>query len=142
MNHTLFIVEEIAQGLAIRMGADMKNIDLASHQTQLFLKKQNLEALTFSICLGMREALTNAVRHGSINLPEGIISYRVQIIGQRIVLEIMDEGPGFNWRTSQKACPNAENGRGIQIMKNYFNTFRYNEKGNRLTLEKDIPGCF
>jgi serine/threonine-protein kinase RsbW len=139
MSQSPFVVESTTGGIIIRMASNMENIDRASSETQAFLRSHGLGSLSFAICLGMREALTNAVRHGNAGRPQATVTYTIHLTQTRITLEIIDEGPGFNWRTARKRRSNAENGRGIHIMKSYFNTFYYNDKGNHLTLEKDLP---
>ncbi|MCW7753853.1 ATP-binding protein [Desulfobotulus sp. H1] len=141
MNDMLFIAEsnETQTQLSIRMSANMDNIERANKETMMFLRVNQLNSINFAICLGMREALTNAVRHGNRTNPSGIITYRIHLTNQRIILEIIDEGPGFDWKEPLIVAPDAENGRGIQIMRNYFQSIRYNEKGNHLILEKDLP---
>lgn len=139
MSKPLFLIEEKSMGFCIRMASNMENIDRASVETQAFLHRHGLDSLVFSICLGMREALTNAVRHGNAGNPAAIITYHLNLTDKSIVLEVLDQGTGFNWRSPPKNDPHAENGRGIHIMKNYFNLFTYNEKGNHLILEKHIP---
>ena len=51
--------------ISIVCNSTMDNIDKIYEETRSFLKENNLNSEIFSVCLVMREGLTNAVRHGN-----------------------------------------------------------------------------
>jgi len=74
----------------------MENIDKADTESRIFLKKNKLQSEIFSVCLCMREGLTNAVRHGHQNNVSKIITYSLIRNGNRLIMEIEDEGEAYD----------------------------------------------
>lgn len=101
---------------------------------------------SFAAELLFREALANAVAHGSA---EGSTEARVVrcIVRRRrgwLTLAVQDEGPGFDWRSKlgREADPEAECGRGLALYRAYADRFRFNKAGNSVILQlhlKDEP---
>jgi anti-sigma regulatory factor (Ser/Thr protein kinase) len=79
----------------------------------------------------LREALTNAVRHGTA-APGGEVWCEIELLEGGIAMRIGDAGEGFDWRRQlgAEAPPLAESGRGIQILRHYSSSLRFNQKGN------------
>jgi len=121
----------------ITCSADYKNIDAICQKVQKFLQNHDLEGSSFAVILGVREMLTNAIRHGCGSDDTGEISFSMALKGRTITLEAKDPGPGFDWRAmAQKEAKSHEtHGRGLGIFKQYFDTYRYNDQGNRLRLQ-------
>lgn len=138
MNEALFSVERTSDTLSIHMQSTMTNIDRADAETRKLLHSRDLTAHAFAICLGMREALTNAVRHGNQGKPEKEIMYKVSLDSEAIHMTIQDQGDGFDWRSRKPAASDADHGRGISIMETYFSSCIFNEKGNAITLIKQF----
>lgn len=94
----------------------------------------------FGIRLALEEALVNAVKHGNRQDPNKAVRIRYQITNQHFLIEIEDEGPGFD----PDGVPDPldpENlerpgGRGVFLMRHYMSWVQYNETGNRVTLCK------
>ncbi|MBF0379132.1 MAG: ATP-binding protein [Desulfamplus sp.] len=103
-----------------------------------------LRSNLFAIQLVMREGLTNAVRHGNCFNAAKIVRCYVKIDkNQMLIVEIEDQGEGFNWKREQTKDikdldDDSDHGRGLMIMEQYFSRYWYNERGNKLTLEKHI----
>ena len=133
----LSVVHE-SRRLRIRFFSDMDAINRAEAETRIFLDRQGLSGEAFSVCLVMREALTNAVKHGNRCDDQKRVRYVLGFENGLLTMEVEDEGNGFDWRTAVDRQPSldAEHGRGIIIMQRYAFECRYNEKGNRLTLVK------
>jgi serine/threonine-protein kinase RsbW len=99
-----------------------------------------LETDVFGMRLALEEALVNAVKHGHHYDPSKEVRVRYQVNAQRAVVQVEDEGPGFD--PHQVADPLApENlersgGRGVFLMRYYMTWVRYNKKGTCLTLCK------
>ncbi len=94
----------------------------------------------FGIRLALEEALVNAVKHGNRQDAAKTVHIRYQINSQHFLIEIKDEGPGFD----PEAVPdplNPENlerpgGRGVFLMRHYMSWVQYNEIGNCVTMCK------
>lgn len=141
----LFDVTHDEKSLCILLGSVMKKIDKVSDEATLFLKKYGLKEHVFPVCLVLREGLSNAVRHGHKSDPGKIIKFELKILNDELVMEIEDQGNGFNWKDKRGSIDNGENlgpildhGRGLKIMDQYFCDIAYNEKGNRLILKKKL----
>jgi len=90
----------------------------------------------FPVELMLREALTNAVRHGISGKSDGAVCCEIECLCGGVALRISDTGDGFPWREQlvDAPVPLAESGRGLQIMRLYADTLRYNEAGNRVEI--------
>lgn len=129
--------------LALRFASSMGRIDDVCSSVKGFLAARGdlFSSHLFSINLVMREGLTNAVRHGNKNDPGKTVDVEVEIIQNQLLrVCIADQGEGFDWEKIQKTTmpDDATHGRGMPIMKAYFNRFQYNKKGNILYLEKQL----
>jgi serine/threonine-protein kinase RsbW len=134
---------DVSHGLnimVIYLGSSMGNIDLADKETRKFLKDLGLMLDTFAVSLVMREGLTNAIKHGHGCDINKIIKYSLSVQDENLIMEIEDQGAGFNWREAQKKLPETDrdHGRGFTIIKKYFTDYSYNERGNKLILTKKI----
>jgi serine/threonine-protein kinase RsbW len=96
----------------------------------------------FGMMLALEEALVNAVKHGNGNDPHKSVRVRYQVIGRRVLAEVEDDGPGFD--PAQVPDPTApENldrpcGRGLLLMRSYMTWVRHNERGNGVSLCKEL----
>lgn len=88
----------------------------------------------------LREALTNAVIHGSGGDSRRQIDFAMRLNRRRLLLVIGDEGAGFDWHNRQwrAAEPAACSGRGMEIFHRYATQVRFNAKGNVLILRKKL----
>lgn len=124
--------------IIITMDSSLENIDKAALFTKNFLREKNLDNLSFSTCLVLREALTNAVRHANKYDLSKKIFFLVQVKENEIKITIEDQGAGFDWRKALKKRPHikSDHGRGFEIMKTYFTSVEFNEKGTIISLTK------
>ncbi len=94
----------------------------------------------FGVRLALEEALVNAIKHGNGMDPEKSVKIHWRIDDQSVLVEIEDEGPGFV--PEDVPDPTAEEnlerpcGRGIMLMRSFMSRVEYNERGNRVILEK------
>lgn len=116
------------------------NIDQVCHDVRDFLSSHSLDLLAFDILLGIREMLINAVRHGAKLDPHEEICLHMEILPARIHITVADHGTGFNWRSATREIPDgpASSGRGLPIVRHYFDTVTYNDIGNEVQLTKEI----
>ncbi|MEA1966639.1 MAG: ATP-binding protein [Thermodesulfobacteriota bacterium] len=139
----IFDVSKTEKTMSVIFNSTMKNVDQVCIKTMRFLsdKTHGIKGHFFAIHLVLREGLTNAVKHGNKGDPAKVIKYLIKIDSQETIhMEIEDQGKGFDWRKIEEKSPDDtdEHGRGLMIMKQYFSSYQYNEKGNRLILKKDI----
>jgi len=94
--------------------------------------------IEFSSELLLREALTNAVIHGSGGDASRRIECVVRINRRRMLLMVADQGGGFDWHNQRwgVAGPADCSGRGMEIFRRYATHIRFNTKGNVLILRK------
>jgi serine/threonine-protein kinase RsbW len=92
----------------------------------------------FGAELLLREALTNAVRHGSHEDPAKLVRCSLRIKGGRLLIAVEDYGCGFDWRAAwdnHAALPDCS-GRGVEILRKYASRVRYNNRGNAVAIVK------
>lgn len=125
-----------SDSLHIRMSAVLDNIDKAGMATRRFLTQPGLRCEQFAVLLGMREALANAVLHGSKSDASMEISYDVRFEDDFLVMTVEDQGAGFDHGNARIVAPEPEatSGRGLPILHQYFNDVRYSNNGKRLQL--------
>ncbi len=132
---------EVTRGensLQMVMCADLKNIDRVSKELKAFFKQQGLEAYAFDILLVMREALSNAMIHGCSKDGDKQVDFHLKFEGCSLTMRVADNGPGFEWSKASLTAPRPDStrGRGLSIMKNYFDAMEYNAQGNVVVLTK------
>ncbi len=133
---TTFEVHTLSDHLTILFSSALEQVDAVSRETEHFLSRLGVQEKAFRILLSMREALTNAILHGNKKNPRKLIHYRVHVDEGVLVMEVEDEGAGFDWKQHMKSKPRvrSESGRGLFIMRQYASEVRFNDKGNRLVL--------
>jgi len=75
------------------------------------------ESALFDIKVALGEALANAIRHGSPPDETGRVKVRIVAYDDRVILEVMDNGAGFDGRHVSSDDLYAPNGRGIMFMR-------------------------
>jgi anti-sigma B factor antagonist len=71
----------------------------------------------FDIRVGVGEALSNAVRHGSPRGESDEVSVSVSAYEDRVVITVTDQGSGFNGFAAGSGDPYAASGRGVMFMR-------------------------
>lgn len=128
-------------GIASNFPANAENIEIFIADIHGFLAEKNLAGLTFDMELLAREALVNAVQHGSNFDAAKTVQAALRADDGCLLLTVSDEGDGWDWRNMAvtEPLPSAETGRGLFIIRKYADGFFYNEKGNTLTITKRVP---
>lgn len=128
-------------GADFSFGASMENVEVFIAGMHGFLAEKSLGNLGFDMELLAREALVNAVIHGSSNDPSKSIHAVLRLEPGILVLSIQDEGPGWDWRNmnTYPPDPGCESGRGLIIIRKYADAFSYNDQGSALTITKRVP---
>ena len=84
----------------------------------------------------VREALNNAVLHGSHSDPTNQIRCTFRFRGGRFTIVVEDLGEGFDWRAVRNRVADREacSGRGMELLRMLATRVRFNEKGNKVTI--------
>lgn len=94
----------------------------------------------FGVHLALEEALANAMTHGNHCDPCKQVHVRCRLSPRLVRIEIADEGEGFNHcRVPDPTEPDRlefPSGRGLMLMRAFMNRVEYNDRGNRVVLEK------
>lgn len=135
---------EVTRGLIdldMSFSSTVDNIDRVDEEAIKFLARMGIEAEVFCIRLAVREGLLNAVKHGSCNDPHKIIKCDMRFKDNAVLIEINDGGSGFDWAAymgKELTTFTSDSGRGLAIMRKYCTDIKYNTKGSRLFLRKEI----
>jgi serine/threonine-protein kinase RsbW len=91
----------------------------------------------FGTRLALEEAICNAIKHGHQHDPTKVVEVRYFIRADHLLLEVEDQGPGFDPSQVPDATA-AENlqrpcGRGLLLMRHYAAWVRHNRTGNCVT---------
>lgn len=94
----------------------------------------------FGVRLALEEALVNAIKHGNRLDPSKQVHVVCQISSEKVRIVIEDEGTGFRLQDvpdpTEDENLDKPGGRGIMLMRAFLSVVEYNERGNRVTLEK------
>ena len=107
---------------------------------EAMITREYSEAEVFGVRLALEEALVNAVKHGNRNDPTKWVWASWHVGPRRVLVEIEDDGDGFEPRAVPDPCApeNLERccGRGMLLIRTYMSWVRYNSRGNRVTMIK------
>jgi serine/threonine-protein kinase RsbW len=100
--------------------------------------KEHIEDCYGNILIALSEGVSNAVVHGNQNDPTKMVHLSMEVVENKVLFTIKDEGKGFNL----KAVPdptlpeNREkvNGRGIFLMKNLTDSISFEDNGSKVKL--------
>lgn len=94
----------------------------------------------FGIHLAVEEALMNAIKHGNQRDPNKFVSVQYYMAPELLRISVADEGEGFNPEDVPDPTldENLElpSGRGLMLMRTFMSLVEYNDKGNRVLMEK------
>lgn len=126
----------------LELPAELGAVDQAAKRVGAMLGEAGLERIAFQVEVGVREALVNAVVHGSQSDPVKTVRLGVRLGPSRLEIDVEDEGEGFDHAGMgrEPPPPDAESGRGLPIMFRWFDEVIYNDKGNRVRLVKRVGG--
>jgi serine/threonine-protein kinase RsbW len=117
--------------------ATFENVDRLWAEVERRMIQKGLDDRIFCTELLLRESLNNAVRYGCKGDPRKMIEAVFLIDEEQIVIEVTDEGEGFDWRTcinGHGTSPDSA-GLGLFIMKKYASELLFNETGNKVIMK-------
>lgn len=98
--------------------------------------------LFYDIKLVLSELFVNAFIHGNKQDPSKKITVQYSIEGQKLILTIEDEGSGFDYKNMRDPVSDENvikmSGRGLFLVKHLSDRINFNEKGNVITIEKNL----
>ena len=90
----------------------------------------------FGVRLALEEAMANAVKHGNRHDPTKRVWASWHVGPSRVMIEIEDDGDGFDPRAVPDPCApeNLERscGRGVFLMRHYMSSVRYNREASEI----------
>ncbi|MCH9022508.1 MAG: ATP-binding protein [Planctomycetes bacterium] len=135
----MFESNKTKQGIEMKMSATLENINVADDLLTEHLKELDISVDLFAVRILLREALLNAVMHGSDSDSAKEVSLRLEMGTDSLTLRVSDSGEGFAWGEDWKVPDNlTEGGRGLALMKIYSNHITFNQKGNEVILQKNF----
>jgi len=94
----------------------------------------------FGIKLALEEAIVNAIKHGNGMDPGKSVYVTCDLEDDTVRIVIEDEGPGFDPEDVPDPTDddNLEkpSGRGLMLMRAFMTKIEYNDRGNKVILEK------
>jgi serine/threonine-protein kinase RsbW len=113
---------------------------IQEHIEQLLAGSACQDRELFSIKLALEEALVNAIKHGNQYDRNKKVEIAYQVLSDRFVISITDEGGGFDPEDvpDPTAVENLERpcGRGLMLIRHYMGEVKYNARGNSVTMTK------
>jgi serine/threonine-protein kinase RsbW len=98
------------------------------------------EEEAFKVKLALEEALTNAMRHGNSLEAEKLVNVRIEASKEKIVVDVHDEGKGFDFRVlpdpTDKDYSDRPSGRGIFLMRKLMDTVEFYDAGSGVKMTK------
>jgi len=118
--------------------ASLENVDLICAEISAWMMELNLSGHIFALGLLVREALNNAIIHGSLMNPNKKVFVELRCDKNALCFKVSDDGSGFDWQTTLKRIvdENRESGRGLKLYQLYADQVEFNERGNQVTLTR------
>jgi len=130
----------------MRFSSEVLFIDIAQEVVQKILENLKVvEDEIFWVCLAVREAVINAVKHGN-NFDAGkYVDFAVDIQGEQLRIEVADQGTGFNIDDVPDPLSDENilkpSGRGIFYIRSFMDNADYEvvqPSGTRLVMLKKL----
>lgn len=127
----------------MKVPSEIKSIRRVSSKILSSLSPYELNKDTlFDIRLCTEEAVRNAIVHGSGLRKGSRVSVCYWVDKDRFHIEIEDEGAGFDLNTVPDPTENSNiikrSGRGVYLIKKLMDRVSFNEKGNKIKMEKAL----
>ena len=123
-----------------RFPATLKGIDAFCEEARDEVAPMVSRKDLFATEMLLREALGNAVIHGCRRDPRKTVDCRLRIDGDRLRIDVVDEGDGFDWRGAleRSGDPRRKSGRGLRICTLYATDISFNREGNHLAITRKL----
>ena len=136
------------QTIRLSVGSRYENIDLVLAVVDEVLEPLEVdEESEYWMGIALREALTNAIKHGNAQDPEKKVDVALQVREDGIEITVEDEGSGFDpAAVEDPLAPDnllKTQGRGIFYMRKFMDKIEYDfgaEGGTKVRLHKKFGG--
>jgi serine/threonine-protein kinase RsbW len=93
-----------------------------------------------NIMTAFNEAYSNAYRYGNKKDSKKDINIKYTITRKKVQIEIKDQGEGFDFDAVPEEVPlDAIHGRGINVMKGFMSSVKYEESGSKVIMVYNKP---
>lgn len=128
---------------SIEISSEIKNIKRVSFEIRDSLSPYNVnEDRLFDIRLCTEEAVRNAIVHGNRSNVKLRVRVHYRIEKDKISIEVEDEGSGYDPEGIPDPTDDEdimkESGRGVYLIKKLMDRVDFNEKGNKIIMEKNL----
>ncbi len=126
-----------------KIPADLQRVNpFIERVLQAFATLGKVSEDIFEIKLALEEGLTNAMRHGNKLEPDSFVSVSVKIGPKQVLIDIHDEGKGFDFKnipdpTARENSARAS-GRGVFLMRRIMDTVDFYDNGSGLRMVKNL----
>ncbi len=105
-------------------------------EVEKFSNQKKFEKRNFALLLCVREALTNAIRHGCKNDMKKKVNLTLSYINEAMIIQVEDDGSGYNHKEEKSRKKNylQTEGRGLSIINIYSDSYEFNESGNKIKI--------
>jgi len=141
----MYKVDTSENSIKIQCGASFEEAERMCKDVNGFIRKNDiLKEYEFAISLGLREMVNNALDYGSDSEEANVIKMQLLYNNEKLKIVMKDEGQGFDWRKRQLKIeienidPLEVGGKGLYLLEKYFDSMYFNDKGNQITVEKNI----
>ena len=127
----------------MKIPSDIKYIRGASSEIEKFLRSRKIsDSVIFDVRLSVEETIRNAIVHGNKNDKSLPISVSYFLKGDKIFIEIEDQGKGFDPKkipdpTKHENLMKTE-GRGVFLVHKLMDEVKYNDSGSKVFMVKSI----
>ena len=132
----MYEIEKSSEHIKIIASASYILMEKMCVEVEKFSNKKGFNSKEFALLLCVREALTNAIRHGCKNDMSKTVELIMTYEKDTMHIQITDDGNGFDWEKENHdtVYTLTTNGRGLNIIKIYSDEYQYNEEGNKINI--------
>lgn len=118
--------------------ANFESVNLCCKKLKQFIQDHHLDNILFKSEILAREAMNNAVIHGS--QVTGNFLFVAEIYKNNLILRVKDGGLGFKSSSENINREDGDNtrGRGYLIFQKYSSDFTINDSGNEIELKIEV----
>lgn len=142
----LLSVEHVRLAVELDIPSDVRYIEdiVAMVTRQCAQLSYGPRQLALNVPVALTEALSNAILYGNLERLDRHVHVRAEVDRERLVVEVSDEGAGFDLETAEIDPTSPENllredGRGLFLMRHLMDSVeRFDDRGNviRMTLRR------
>lgn len=124
--------------MVIESPANFEGVDMCCLKLRDFLSENGLESLMFKAEIVAREAMNNAVVHGS--QVTGKFNFEFSLDEKHLLLNVNDGGYGYQSEKENKVKvrDDISTGRGLLIIQRYATDYSYNDAGNEISIKIEV----